>query len=156
MSIHILDSVNLPYHRECLRAMAEETPPEWGGMTAAQMCAHVRALIEMSLGEVETRAFMPTAIGLPMGLLFFYVIRAFPHGKKGSTPPMEELFPSDLESFERERERLLEAMDRFTQQLGADPSRKTRHPFMGMTTLKRWSQVHAVHNRHHYRQFGIA
>ena len=124
-------------------------------MTAAQMCAHVRALTELSLGELPSRAFMPTWIGRPMGLLFFYVIRRFPHGKKGSTPPMEELFPSNIASFDEERDRLLATMQRFTQQLSADPTRKTRHPFMGMTTLTRWSQAHGVHNQHHYRQFGV-
>jgi hypothetical protein len=156
MKIHQLDSSNLPYHRDCILALAQDTAPQWGGLNAAQMCAHLRALVECSLGEVEMRAFMPTVIGRPMGLLFFYVIRRFPHGKKGSTPPMKELFPADVGTLDVERDRLLASMERFTQQLSENPHRKTRHPFMGMTTLKRWSQVHAVHNRHHYRQFGVA
>lgn len=156
MKLHRLDSANLSYHRDCLAALSADTPPQWGGMKPAQMCAHLRVLTECSIGDFESRAFMPTWLGRPMGLLFFYVIKVFPKGKKGSTPPMAELFPSDIASFEDERAKLIKTMERFAQQLDEDALRKTRHPFMGMTTLKRWSQAHAVHNRHHYRQFGIA
>ena len=155
MSIRPLNESTLDYHRGRVLSLDESTSAQWGGMDAHHMLRHLRALTEASLGNVEVPQVVPPIIGLPLGLLIFYVIPVIPRGKPGSKPPIPALCPEPTEPFEAERQSLLDAMERFVAHRTSEPRRKTRHPILGMTTLARWSRIHGVHNRHHYRQFGL-
>ena len=150
-----LSEGNLPFHRDRILALDENTPARWGGMDAAAMVCHLRAVVEMSLGELKIAQFVSPLIGKPIGLMFFYVITRWPKGKKGSQPPIPELCPAPTLAFGDERQRLLAAIGRFVDRHESGPRSKVRHPLMGPTTLARWSRVHGVHFRHHFRQFGI-
>jgi oxepin-CoA hydrolase/3-oxo-5,6-dehydrosuberyl-CoA semialdehyde dehydrogenase len=141
-------------HRRWIELLEESTPAQWGGMTAAEMLGHLRAVYEASLGEITVPQLVPSIIGKPFGFLAFYVLPRLPRGKKGSTPPIPALCPA-VESFEAERAGLLAAMNRFLDRLENDPSECTLHPITGMTTLRTWARVHEVHFAHHFRQFGI-
>ena len=155
MSIRELDRDNLGYHLDRIRALRADTPARWGGMDAQRMLAHLRALTDASMGEPECEQFLSPLIGWPLGMIFFYVYPRPPRGKKGSKPPIPALVPKTGKSFEEEQALLLESMERFVAMRSESPERRTRHPLMGKTTLQRWSRVHGVHNRHHYRQFGL-
>ena len=155
VAIRNLDTKNLPFHRERILVLEETTPARWGGMDAGAMVCHLRVMVELSLGEIEVAGKVSPIVGKPLGLLFFYVITRWPKGKKGSKPPVPALCPAPTLSFEQERQRLLEALDRFVSGQESDPGAKSAHPLLGPTTLARWSRVHGVHFRHHFRQFGV-
>ena len=57
MAVPNLDRRNLAFHLERVEALQEDTPARWGGMSAAAMVVHVRAVVEVSLGELEVPAF---------------------------------------------------------------------------------------------------
>ncbi len=155
MAFRKLDEQSLPTHRARILALEESTPARWGGMNAAAMVCHLRAILELSLGETKVPLVVSPIIGKPIGLLFFYVFTRFPKGRKGSAPPIPALCPLPTLSFQEERQRLLAALERFVARQESDPREKVPHPFLGATTLARWARVHEVHFRHHYRQFGV-
>ena len=155
MPILNLNQQNLPFHRDQILALEETTLARWGGMDAAAMVCHLRAVVEMSLGEIEVEQVIPPIVGKPIGLLFSYVITRWPKGKKGTKPPAPALCPAPTLPFTDERHRLLAALERFVDRHESDPRHEVPHPMMGPTSLARWSRVHGVHFRHHFRQFGI-
>jgi len=119
------------------------------------MVRHLRATVEMSLGELDVPGYLPPVIGKPIGFLVFHVLPRLPRGKKGSTPPIPALCPEAVHGFDEERRLHLAALDRFVARLAADPRERTLHPILGRTTFRMWSRVHQVHSVHHYRQFGL-
>jgi len=155
MAIPKIDKKNLPFYRARILALDETTPARWGGMNAAAMVSHLRAMVELSLGEIEVPVVVPPIIGRTLGLLFFYFFTRWPRGRKGSKPPIPALCPVPSLGFEEERQRLLAALDRFVARQESDPRAKTTNPLLGPITLEQWTHVHGVHFRHHYRQFGV-
>ncbi len=119
------------------------------------MTCHLRATVEMSLGELEVKRLTPPIIGKPIGFLSIYVFTLWPKGKPGTKPPVPELFPAPEHPFEQERERLVSVYRRFAARAAADPEMRTIHLLMGRTSLSRWCRIHGLHSRHHYRQFGL-
>ncbi len=152
----IIDRPHFAYHRTCLERLTEDTPARWGDMTASAMVCHLRAMVELSLGEREVQRLATPWIGRPVGWVMFYVMTRWPKGQKGSTPPVPALCPTPIQSFADEREQLFATLERFIETRHKSPKRKTGHPIFGATSLQYWSRIHGVHARHHYRQFGIA
>ena len=137
-----------------MRALRADSPARWGGMDAPAMVCHLRATLELSLGERQAPRLAPAWIGAPLGLLFLYAFPRWPHGRKGTRPAIPELFPPPHGDLDAERERLIATMRRFVERLRADPRARARHPWLGSTTRRRWARLHALHLAHHLRQFG--
>jgi hypothetical protein len=73
--------------------------------------------------------------------------------RKGS-PTMKELVMGDGLDFEREREGLREALERFA--AGGQAGCTTHpHAFFGKLTAEQWSILMYKHLDHHLRQFGV-
>ena len=53
MAFRKLDGASFPTHRARILALDESTPARWGGMNAAAMVCHLRAILELSLGETK-------------------------------------------------------------------------------------------------------
>ena len=121
MAYRRFDATTLPAHRERIRALTEGAQPRWGGLRAIGMVCHLRATFEASLGEIEVGRFTHPVLGLPVGLIVFYVVGRIPPGKPGTTPPIPALCPASGASFEEERERLVAVMERFVERASADP-----------------------------------
>jgi len=66
------------------------------------------------------------------------------------------LFERRLNDLQPDSERLWGEMSpkRLVEQAESEPSRRVRHPFFGMLTLRQWQRMHALHMDHHLRQFG--
>ena len=156
MTLERLDAETLQQHRSRLLAIQETTPARWGGMDAARMICHLRAVFEMSLGEIEVPRLISPLIGKPLGLFVFYALPRLPRRRKGSSTPIPVLCPAPDLPFAEEVERLLAAMERFVTRLGTAAEAEAVHPILGSTSMKVWSRVHAVHCLHHERQFGLA
>lgn len=150
-----LDPSTQPAFERRLLALRDGTPARWGVMDARAMVCHLRATLELSLGELEVPSLAPAWLGAPLGWLFTTLFTRWPRGLGGRTPPIAELCPSPDEPFEAERARLLAALARFVARLRAEPHARVRHPILGALALRRWARVHALHLEHHLRQFGV-
>lgn len=118
------------------------------------MLRHLRATLELSLGELAAPLLVPRWIGTPVGWLFTTVVTRWPRGRGSRRPPIPALCPPAEAPLDEERERLLASMGRFVARLRAEPRARARHPIFGDLTLARWARVHALHFAHHLRQFG--
>ena len=154
LSHRILDDTALPDVRRRLRTLSADTPARWGGLDCGGMVRHLRATVELSLGEMQAPRVVPTWIGRPVGWLSLYVFTRWPRGRKSSKPAVPVLFPGRSTTFDEDRERLLAALERFVEHAAAKPLAHANHPLMGTTTRRRWARVHALHVAHHLRQFG--
>jgi oxepin-CoA hydrolase/3-oxo-5,6-dehydrosuberyl-CoA semialdehyde dehydrogenase len=149
-----LDEAALPELERRLRGLRADTPGRWGGMDAPAMVCHLRATIEVSLGELQAPRLVPDWLGAPIGFLITTVFTRWPRGRKGARTPIPALCPTPRAPFDDERERLIRTMRRFVERLNADPQARARHPLMGPATRRRWARLHALHLAHHLRQFG--
>ena len=148
-----LDPSTLQDFGRRLRGLRADTPARWGRMDACAMLRHMRATLELSLGELEAPQLVPRWIGAPLGWIFTTLVTRWPRGLGGRRPPIAALCPCDGAPFDEERERLLAALARFAASLRDEPLARTPHPIFGPLSRRRWARVHALHLRHHLRQF---
>lgn len=153
LALH-LDSTSFPAFERRVRALDAAAPPRWGRMDAPAMLRHLRAALEMSLGELEVPLLVPPWIGVPVGWIFTHVLTRWPRSLGGRNPPVPALHPTTGAPFEEELERLVATLRRFVERAAAAPRERALHPVFGNLTLARWSRVHALHLAHHLRQFG--
>lgn len=138
--------------KQRLLAIRPDTRPQWGRLTPAGVMAHLRYTLEVSLGEVnarDTSNFLMRTLGR---ILAFHVFTRWPGGVFKSPP---EWTPEPDSDFEAERDKTLAAMERFVNEAGQNPTRKTISPLLGPITLDYWQRVHGIHMAHHFRQFGV-
>jgi len=152
MAIPNLDRENLDYHKTCIGRLQAGTAPAWGKLTPERLCAHLSYFMGLSLGdEGELKAVMPRFLQPVMRWVFFEVITTWPKGIK--SPAF--MAPPAQAAFEEERDRLLGALERFVDEMDANPERVTFSPAFGHVPLSYWGRLHGVHLNHHYRQFGL-
>lgn len=152
MGIHNLDRQHLAYHQACIGRLTAESSPAWGKLTPDRLCAHLAFFIRMSLNEEgELKAVVPRPLQALLRWMFFEVFTSWPKGLKAPA----FMTPAPQADFERERDELLAAMERFVDALDADPGRLGFSPAFGQNPLSYWVRLHGVHMNHHYRQFGL-
>jgi hypothetical protein len=121
----------------------------WGKMEVAQMLAHCCVTMEVALGEKNPPRML---IGRILGPL---VKPVFTNEKplKKNTPTHKSFLVIDQRNFEKEKFRLIELIDRFS---NGGPERVTSHPhtFFGKLTPIEWSTGMYKHLDHHLSQFG--
>lgn len=132
---------------ERINKLRPESPPEWGSFTVGRMICHLSDGLSMALGELATRSLGKKNFQrFPLKHMVLYVMR-FP--KNVTTVP--ELLSSNPTSFEADRERVVERIDRMAVQ--ADGA-GMEHPLLGMLTTREWNVLQYKHIDHHLRQFG--
>jgi hypothetical protein len=137
-----------------LRGLRADAPARWGRLDAHAMLRHLRASLELSLGDIASPRLVPRWIGAPAGWALTTFLTRWPRGLGGHLAPIATLLPPALGSFEEDREHLLAALRRFVERLDADPRARAPHPVFGALARWRWARVHALHLDHHLRQFG--
>lgn len=139
-----------PSVREALRARVASLNPastrQWGKMSVDQMLWHVNQTMAYSLGDM-TAAPMKTPLPAPIMKL---LVLNMPWPKGAPTVP--ELIAGERYSFDTERARCLELIDRFTARKLDDASWGIS-PSLGALTGKEWSRLNAKHLNHHLTQF---
>jgi hypothetical protein len=128
--------------------------PLWGKMTVAQTLAHCTSGLEMAMGVIKPkRAPFPATV---LGLLIKPLVFGNDKPMRRNSPSSPELFSADpnRRDFERERGRLVAAIDRFAHEGSARCSRHP-HPFFGQLQLQQWAILMYKHIDHHLRQFGV-
>jgi hypothetical protein len=140
---------------EFIRRVAElraDSQRLWGTMDAGKMLAHLIFMMETSLGQHEVPDRSTPVVRTLGRLIVFELMTKWPKGKFKS---YDFQMPADPGDFPKQQAALIRLMERFVNEAEADPDRKTLSPLLGKITLRQWSRVHAVHNNHHLRQFGV-
>ena len=120
----------------------------WGKMNVAQMLAHCANSMEYAVGDARPPRMM---IGRVLGpLVRKTVLGEKPMGRNAPTAP--DLRIVDQRDLERERQRLIALIDRFT---AAGPQGCTTHPhtFFGAMKPDEWARLMYKHLDHHLSQF---
>jgi len=138
---------------EIVRRINKLTPSTqrvWGKMNVSQMMAHCSSAIEMQMGDVTPKRVF---IGRLIGPFF----KSFMTGEKPmskNSPTAPELVIVDERDFNKEREKLIGLVNRFTKD-GPHGVTKHPHPFFGKLTTDEWATGAYKHLDHHLTQFGV-
>jgi hypothetical protein len=133
-------------------SLRDDSERQWGTMSVAQTLAHCTRGLEMGMGVIHPeRARFPVNI---LGLLIKPFVFRDDTPVRRNSPSSPELFPADPTQceLERERSRLIVAIDSFAQQGAACCSRHP-HPFFGALNPQQWAILMYKHLDHHLRQF---
>lgn len=152
MAVNLLSASTREQFVARLQKIGPETPRQWGTMSPAQMFAHLRRTIEISLAEVEVKDESNFLLRNVLGPLAFSGLFQWPRGKMKVLPVF---LGSPDGNAEEEKRKLIAAVDRFVAAAEAEPARKTLHAALGWMTLDYWKKVHGIHTDHHLRQFGV-
>lgn len=129
--------------------LAPDTAPLWGEMTTAQMMAHCAEVLEVAGGK-EMRG-TPWFIKLLKPFIRKMVVGPKPYSRSTKTHP--QYIQAGDKEFGAEKERLLAAMDAFTEMCTG----RTRiaHPLFGEMTVDEAGWAMYKHLDHHLVQFGV-
>lgn len=146
-----LDTATLAAFEDRVSALPVEAHRQWGTMSVAQMLAHLRIVLEISLEERET-----TDESRPwlMPLLWVLLFELWTRWPRGRIQASQQFLDGDATDVEAERTAVLAAMGRFVAQAEAEPDRVVLEPMLGRIPLRKWRRVHGVHTDYHLRQFG--
>lgn len=132
--------------------LTPESERIFGTMDSVAMLRHMRNVIETGLEEATQPNKTIPIIGPTLGFVLCNIITTWPGGKLKVddfwTPPADQ-------SFEKERELIMAAMQRLTEKIVNEPNKKVQHPFFGKMTMTGWGQGVGVHFHHHLRQFSV-
>jgi hypothetical protein len=136
---------------ERIRALRPGTQPAWGKMDVGKMLAHCCVPYEMALEGKH-----PTAGRVARFFLKTFVKRGVvgekPYRKNSPTAPAFKI--TDERDFERERDRLIEYVER-TAELGGEHFDGLESPSFGPLTRLEWNNLFYKHIDHHLTQFGV-
>ena len=133
-----------------LQQLTPQTQPKWGKMDAAQMLAHCNVTYEMLF---EGNHPKPNAFVKFMLKLFVKggVVNEVPYKHNGQTAP--QFIINGSRDFEKEKQRLIEYIQRVQQLGGASFEGKESHSFGALTAVE-WNNMFYKHLDHHLTQFG--
>lgn len=151
MTIVPLTRANAKHFADRLLAVRPDSPRLWGTMEPAQMMAHLRRSIEISLAEVSVgdRSNWFSRSALAKWLVFGPI----PYPRTSVKAPAY-FFPTDGGPLNAERERTLVGIERFLKALEATPERTGPSELFGPMPLSYWAKIHGKHFDHHLKQFG--
>jgi hypothetical protein len=132
-----------------LEKLQSATKPQWGKMNAAQMMAHCQAPFQVYFGEMKMKR------GL-MGILFGRIAKKKLFADKPwprSLPTAKEFLVADERSFDQEKIRLVNLINRFAQD--GYLVTVSVHPFFGKMSSQEWALFVYRHLDHHLQQFGV-
>jgi hypothetical protein len=130
-----------------------ESGRQWGCMSLTQALAHCTSGVQMAMGIINPkRAAFP---GNVLGVLIKPLVFGDDKPMRRNSPSAPELFSADPGKcdFERERARLIAAIDSFASG-GAGCCSRHPHPFFGPLKPEQWAILMYKHIDHHLRQFG--
>jgi hypothetical protein len=135
-----------------LGQLEPQSERRWGKMTAAQMLAHCSVSMQWAVGEVvPEKGALPVRL---MGRLVKPMVFRNEDPLRKNSPTATSLRMEGERDFGKERQRLLELIDRFAAG-GATGCTKNPHSFFGNMTPEEWSILMYKHLDHHLRQFGV-
>lgn len=148
---NIFDPQVLNSYKARLEKLRPDSAAHWGKMNAAQMLAHCNVTYELVYEDKH-----PKPNGLVKLILKWFVKPTVTseqmYKKNSQTAPAFRI--SDERIFEKEKERLIQYLDR-TAAIGKEAFEgKESHSF-GKLTADEWNNMFIKHLEHHFQQFGI-
>ena len=132
---------------ERINQLTSDSQRKWGKMDASQMLAHVQCPINFAYGNHSIQGGFLLKL---IGPLFKSVLFNNTPYKQG-LPTDKTYIISDQREFEKERNQLIELVNRFSESNIID----ARHPVFGKLTKEQWSKATWKHLDHHLKQFGV-
>jgi hypothetical protein len=138
-----------PAVRTSIRSRVEGLKPtavrRWGKMSVDQMLWHCNQVLGTALGDVKAES-VPVPFPVPV-IKFILLTLPWIHG----APTAPQYQAVDSHTFETERAKCLELIDRF----GAAPVDRDGWPraVFGELSGREWSRLQAKHLNHHLKQF---
>ncbi len=123
---------------------------QWGKMSAAQMMAHVRYVLELATGDKTEK---PTFMMKLMGPMIKKVIMGDKPFKQG-LPTGPNFIMKEEKDFETEKSQLINTYHRFIEN-GTAAAEGRKHPIMGKLSAQEWGFSQWKHFDHHLKQFGV-
>ena len=146
-----LDSATVSEFERRLRAIAPTATRKWGTMSLAQMLAHLRITLEVSLEKRDTKDESRAWLLPVLWVLLFELWTDWPKGKIKAS---RQFLDDSAEDVERERALVFESMRGFVIHAESYPERLVLEPMLGRVSLKKWRRIHGIHIDYHFRQFG--
>ncbi|MFD1552399.1 hypothetical protein DNU06_10795 [Putridiphycobacter roseus] len=131
--------------------LTNETKPEWGKMNASQMLAHLNVSYELAFDDTLPQ---PGAFKKFMLNLFVKKIVVGDKPYKKNSPTAPEFKITDSKDFEKEKQRLIDFIDK-TQSLGAAYFDGKESNSFGKLSKNEWNTMFVKHLNHHLTQFGV-
>lgn len=150
----LFDPILVEETKQRILELRSESERQWGSMAVAQTLAHCTSGIEMAMGVIQAkRATFPASL---IGSLIKPLVFRDDRPMRRKSPSSPELFSADPTrcELERERSRLIAAIDSFASQ-GAACCTGYPHPFFGPLKPEQWAILMYKHVDHHLRQFGV-
>lgn len=129
--------------------LTADTKPQWGKMNAAEMLNHCASQMEIALGKKTMKA------NFVFRLFGKYIKNSILSGKPTSknSPTAKELLPSNTQSFEQEKAKLIALMQEMTQKQQA--LNQSKHPLFGVMNDDEYGKITWNHLDYHLGQFGV-
>ncbi|MEO5989904.1 MAG: hypothetical protein ABIU54_04615 [Candidatus Eisenbacteria bacterium] len=144
----MLDTTERARMLQRLAAIAPETRPRWGMMSAAQMLAHLDAQMRDVLGEL-TVAPRPRQIRNPLLKWFLIDVMPWPKGKLPTAPEYRVASPGEFAPLAAGLRARLEAWAALGEARGG-----AVHPLFGPLSGATLGRLLWKHWNHHLEQFG--
>jgi len=133
-----------------INKLQPDMPRQWGKMEVAQMMAHCSAALEVATGQKKSHRIL-------FGRIFGRLLKSYYLGEKPlrkNSPTDKSFIVIDRRNFEKEKTKLVELIDQFSQ---GGPAKVTKHPhsFFGKLKPAEWSRAMYKHLDHHLKQFGV-
>jgi hypothetical protein len=135
-----------------LRTLREDSPRQWGRMSAHQAVCH---LSDSFLGVMGRRAIGDRSNPLSrsvMKTIALYAPAKWPKGIPTMPEVDQEIGGTKPTEFEHDRQQLVRLIEEFAQP--AQPFCDYRHPVFGAMRPDQWFRWAWLHVDHHLRQFG--
>jgi hypothetical protein len=129
-----------------INKLTPQSQRQWGKMDVAQMLTHLQKPINFSFGNHQLQGnFIMKLIG-PLFKSILYNEKPYKQG----LPTDKTYIISDTREFEKEKQQLLDLINRFSESAIQD----LPHPVFGKLTKEQWSKATWKHLDHHLKQFG--
>jgi len=140
-------------YKECLERLSKigsDSAPQWGKMSAAQMCAHCSEVQAVANGDKDLKS--PWIMKLFKGRIRKTVFGDDPYTK--NSPTASQYVIKEEKDFGQEKDRLLVALEKF-HSMSPEEALKIAHPFFGIVPLDERGWGMYKHLDHHLVQFGV-
>jgi hypothetical protein len=146
MAFSLFDTTLRNEYRDRLMSLKPDSAPIWGGLTAETLLAHLIDTFEVTFAERE----VTIKEGFPATALGRWLILKLPLPRNFKAPPdFHQRKPGD---FSEDLDLSVAYIERFAK--GPDQTWGVS-PIFGRLSPKQWGKLHAVHLRHHLKQFTL-
>ena len=146
-----METILNPYDQQTIlqriELLKEDSKPQWGKMTSAQMLAHCNIALKQAIGTFKVKTHPLSIIGR---LIKKTVLGPKPMHKNATTDPT--YIVADPRNFVKEKSELLATFSTLVD-LGEKGFKAEKHPFFGKMTKEEWARITFKHLDHHLRQF---